>query len=129
MKTEIERVAREVRAKCLKFALSDESIGKDYHNMEDLEMMCVVASTALAKELRNRGVDINAKVVMGKFDGEEHCWVLSRGLVVDITATQFHGSYRSEVEIWPEEVATLHWEAESVGEPEEIGKVVERILR
>lgn len=130
----IKTIAKEVRDKCLLFAMSEDSKGEDYHGCENLEMMCAVASTALAMELRNR-VDPHALVVEGTFDGSSHCWVLSRGMIIDITATQFR---------YPEVVVTGEtsepWKADKVGEPGKIAsnwdkgqaptnEVIQKILR
>lgn len=131
---EIRRIAEEVRGKCLRFAMSPDSKGQDYHGSEDLEMMCAVASTALARTLRDR-VDPHALVVEGTFDGDAHCWVLSRGMIVDITASQFR--YPAVV---IENETSEHWKAEKVGEPGKIAsewdegqaptdEVIQRILR
>jgi hypothetical protein len=113
---EIRQIANEVRDKCLRFAMSEDSIGQDYHGCEDLEMMCAVASTALARTLRDRKVDPHALVVEGKFDSDSHCWVLSRGLIVDITASQFN---YPDVIIENEETAK-NWKPENVGDPGKI---------
>jgi hypothetical protein len=130
----IRMIAQEVRDKCLRFAMSEDSIGQDYHGCKDLEMMCAVASTALATEIRKRA-DPHALVVEGTFDGNNHCWVLSRGLIVDITASQFR---------YPEVVVTEetseHWKANIVGDPGKIAsdwdegqvptnEVIQKILR
>lgn len=54
----------------------------------DLSCMCAVASATLFLEYRKAG--IQAKFVLGEFDGMDHCWVETDDLIVDITATQFH---------------------------------------
>jgi len=80
-------VAREVRAKCVKFALSDKARNYDFHTRSDLECMCAVASHALVMALKKKGC--HGHIVCGDFNGNDHCWVDIYGHVVDITASQF----------------------------------------
>ena len=97
-------IAKIVRKKCEKFALSKDSIDYDFNGENDLTCMCAVASFALYEALRQQG--ITCKVVEGLFYQfkEEprnyqhylrrysHCWVKAGKKVIDITATQF-GDY------------------------------------
>lgn len=93
-------IAKSIRKKCEKFALSSKSKNYDFHGMEDLGCMCAVASFVLREALRKNG--IACQVVRGEYDDETHCWVelddggtivdwveLKGGTIVDITATQF----------------------------------------
>jgi hypothetical protein len=89
--SDIRDVAEEVREKCLDFALSDDSIGYDFHGQENLEMMCAVASATLFRELCRRGIGKNLRVVEGEYWQKEHCWVEVSGYIVDITASQYRG--------------------------------------
>lgn len=89
---ETRKIAKSVRAKRTHFALTDKSRQYDFHGMQNLSCMCLFASTVLAETLR-RKVDPEAMVAVGQFtvghDGRNHCWVVSLGKVIDITATQF----------------------------------------
>ena len=88
---DIREVAEEVREKCLDFALSDDSVGYDFHGYEDLHAMCAVASATLFRELCRRGIGKKPRIVEGEYWKKEHCWVEVDDCVVDITASQFNG--------------------------------------
>jgi len=83
----VHKIAEQVRRQCRKFAMSSESIGKDYHGADDLDMMCGIASFTLEELLRRRG--FKAKIIVGLYTGCYHCWVEWRGWIIDITATQY----------------------------------------
>ena len=89
--SDIRDVAEEVREKCLDFALSDDSIGYDFHGQENLDMMCAVASAVLFREFCRKGIGKKPRIVEGEYWKEDHCWVEVDDYVVDITASQFHG--------------------------------------
>jgi hypothetical protein len=113
----VKAIAKEVRDKCLRYAMSAASYRRDYHQNKDLTAMCAVASTALAKTLRER-IDPHAVVVEGRFRGDAHCWVLSRGKIVDITASQFP-MFRNRKVVIAAKTSRL-WRAKNVGEPGKI---------
>jgi hypothetical protein len=113
----VKSIAKEVRDKCLRYAMSHASHSRDYHMSKDLTAMCAVASTALAKTLRKR-IDPHAVVVEGRFKGDEHCWVLSRGKIIDITASQFP-MFRNRKVVIAAKTSRL-WEANNVGAPGKI---------
>ena len=111
---ETRRIAKSVRAKCVRFALSDKSRDYDFHGMSNLSCMCLFASTVLAATLR-RKVDPEAMIAVGQFtsghDGRNHCWVVSQGKVIDITATQFG---MQQIEIHDAVTNTFWTEAERI---------------
>lgn len=87
----IQTIAEKIRNKCEVFANSEEAQGYDFYNDDDLGCMCAIASFVLARELKKNG--ISCKVVCGRFEGNDHCWVETDTKIIDITATQFIGSY------------------------------------
>lgn len=83
----ILKIAKEVRKKCLAFAMSKDSYGRDYHKNKDLECMCATASFALAAALKEKKV--KCKVIQGKWGSCDHCWVETDTHILDVTGTQF----------------------------------------
>ena len=49
--------------------------------------MCAVASAFLTKKLRDHRRKAN--LIVGQFEGDEHCWVEYHNKIYDITASQF----------------------------------------
>lgn len=95
-KSEIRRIARAVRDACRKIAKLDNDAYAPLRWDERLPGCCAIASDALARMLVHRGFD--ARVVCGGFRKRKnsvyvngHCWVLSCGFIVDVTASQFYG--------------------------------------
>ena len=80
-------VAKEVRAKCVRFAFSDAAKDYHFHSCPDLECMCAVASHVLVTALKKKGC--HGHIVRGEFNGNDHCWVEIYGHIVDITGSQF----------------------------------------
>jgi hypothetical protein len=83
----IRSIATKVRKQCEIFAYSNNARGYDFYKSNDLACMCAVASYTLALRLRKNGIP--CKVIYGKFDRDEHCWVETKKYIVDITASQF----------------------------------------
>jgi hypothetical protein len=82
---ETVKLAWSVRQKCLKFAMSDESIGYDFHNDGSLACMCAVSSMALRKASEDR-----LDLIKGIYKREgEHCWNRYGPWIFDVTASQF----------------------------------------
>lgn len=67
----------------------------------DLCGMCAIAAGRLHKELRKAGFES----VLAANSG--HCFVLVKGYVVDVTATQFEGFERRKVVV--ERFMKVHW--------------------
>jgi hypothetical protein len=84
--------AIEARAKCEKFAMSEEAKGYDFGGCGRLSSMCAVASFVLKEMLKIH--KIKSKVAQGYFVEEfnTHCWIEVGNNIIDITATQF-GKY------------------------------------
>lgn len=53
----------------------------------DLNGACAISSYVLARSLKYNGYAVD--FVLGRFDGDFHCWVEYRNNILDITATQF----------------------------------------
>lgn len=84
----IDEVAAQVRAEAQRYAVE-----VDAGRAETLRGWCAVVSAVLVGALRARGLD--AMFVSGHFANDaHHCWVIVRvgaeGVVLDLTATQFH---------------------------------------
>jgi len=95
----IRELALVVREVCEWFAFSLEAKDYDFHEREDLQSMCVLATAVLAMVYATFGIDVtfisgayrrrNCSKKPAKFP---HCYLEldKEGVRVDITATQFH---------------------------------------
>lgn len=124
--SELRAVARDVRKRCVRFAMSDASRDMDFHGARDLECGCLFASTILAYQLRRLKIDTQAKVAIGYYGDNEfdsHAWVIALDHVVDITVSQFSNfvDRLRDIEIVPIEAAK-DWHAEVSGAPGQVGK-------
>lgn len=77
-----------------KIALSVRSWVENHYTPDDFYIdlcgACALASFTLTRALQLQGEE--ADFVEGYYSGECHCWVVWKGRIVDITATQFDES-------------------------------------
>ena len=70
-----------------------ESVARMEKFPADLCGLCARASYKLQTRLRAAGIEVD--FVYGEFDTLDHCWVVYKKKIVDITATQFGLSFPS----------------------------------
>ena len=89
MDEKVIEIAKRVREKCEKFAMSEDAREYDFYKCEDLACMCAVASHHLWRTLQKAGYDCN--FIEGEWDYDVcHCWVEIDDHILDVTATQFY---------------------------------------
>lgn len=86
VRAKIRKVAIEVRA----WAERQQELNLDFS--DDLCGMCAIASAELFLALRRAGISSRIALAWG------HCFVISHGYIVDVTATQFRGGKRIEIQ-------------------------------
>ncbi len=84
----VKEIALKIREATQRFATPAKQ-RMVFGDAEYLSCFCAIASHALLTAYKLHGIE--AKMVIGDFKYDNHCWVEIGNMIVDITVSQFHG--------------------------------------
>lgn len=90
----IKVIASNTREWAEKYAAENYNENSGRHFQQDLNGMCAIASAELYKRLTR------AKIPAVICENKKHCFVMCRGYVVDVTATQFSNQLSGSIKVF-----------------------------